>query len=74
MKNGHLIDTLTNVDIQKVVKIGGKVIKIYEAVFYTEIFKISPFRKIIEKLFALRQKFKDEHNPLMQNLVLMNNE
>ena len=30
---------------------------------------MSPFRKVIEKLFALRQKYKDEHNDLMQGLV-----
>ena len=37
--------------------------------FFRENFKISPFRKVIEKLFALRQKYKDEHNNLMQELV-----
>ena len=36
---------------------------------YRENFKISPFRKVIEKLFALRQKYKDEKNDLMQGLV-----
>ena len=37
-------------------------------------FKVSPFGKIIEKLFALRQKFKDENNEGMQLVVklLMN--
>ena len=30
--NGYIIDTLTSVDIQKVVKIGGKVIQTYEGV------------------------------------------
>ena len=60
MRNGYIIDTLTSVDIQKIVKIGGKVIEIYEGVYYRENFEISPFRKGIEKLFALRQKYKDE--------------
>ena len=36
---------------------------------YQEKSKISPFRKALEKLFALRQKYKDEHNDLMQGLV-----
>ena len=62
MRNGYIIDTLTSVDICEIVKIGGKVIEIYEGVFYRGIFKISPFRKVIEKLFASRQKYKDEHN------------
>ena len=65
MRNGYIIDTLTSVDIQESVKIGGKVIEIYEGVIYRENFKISPFRKVIEKLIALRQKYKDEHNDLM---------
>ena len=69
MRNGYIIDTLTSVDIQEIVKTGGRVIQIYEGVIYRENFKISPFRKVIEKLFALRQKYKDEHNDLMQKLV-----
>ena len=66
MRNGYIIDTLTSVDVQEIVKIGGKVIEIYEGVFYRESFKISPFRKDIEKFFALRQKSKDEKNNSMQ--------
>ena len=60
MRNGYIFDTLTSADFQEIVKIGGKVIEIYEGFFYRENFKISPFRKVIEKLFALRQKYKDE--------------
>ena len=58
MRNGYIIDTLTSVDIQEILKIGGKVIQIYEGVLYRENFKISPFRKVIEKLFALRKNIK----------------
>ena len=74
MRNGYIIDTLTSLDLQQTAKIGGKVIEIYEGVTYRENFKISPFRKFIEKLFALRKKYKDEHNYLMQRLfnLLMN--
>ena len=43
-------------DIQELVKIGRKVIEVYEGVIYREYFKKSPFRKVIEKLFTLRQK------------------
>ena len=64
MRIGYIIDTLILVDICKIVKIGGRVIEIYEGVLYRENFKRSPFRKVIEKLFALRQK--NEHNDLMQ--------
>ena len=69
MRNGYIINTLTSVDFQENVKLGGKVTEIYEGVIYRKNFKISPFRKVIEKLFALRQKYKDEGNDLMQNLV-----
>ena len=54
MRNGYIIDTFTSVVIQEIVKIGGKVFETYEGVIYRENFKISPFRKVIEKLFALR--------------------
>ena len=69
MRNGYIIDTITSVDIQEIVKIGGKVVEIYEGVVYRENFKVSPFRKVIEKLIALRQKYKDEKNDSMQGLV-----
>ena len=78
MKNVYFIDTLTSVDICKIVNIGGGVIEIYEGVIYRENFKISPFRKLIEKLIASKkirtyekkyEKNKDEHKDLMQGLV-----
>ena len=53
MKIGYILDTVTSVDIQEFVKIGGKVIEIVEVAIYKENFKISPFRRDIEKLFAL---------------------
>ena len=69
MRNGFIIDTLTSVDIQEIVRIGGKVFEIYEGGIYRENFIISPFRKVAEKLFAARQNNKDERNDLMQGLV-----
>ena len=53
MRNGYFVDTLTSVEIQENVKIGGKVIEIYEGSIYREKFKTSPFRKIIDKLNCL---------------------
>ena len=69
MRNGYIIDYLTPVDIQEIVKIGGRLVEIYEGVIYRENFKVSPFRKVIHRLFALRQKCKDENNDVMQLLV-----
>ena len=34
MRIGYIIETLTSVDIQEIVKISGKVVKIYEGVIY----------------------------------------
>ena len=71
MRNGYIVDTLTSVDIKEIVKIGGKVIEKYERVSYRENFKVSPFKKVIDKLFELGLKYKDENNAVMQLLVKM---
>ena len=69
MPKGCLIQTLTPVDIQEIVTIGGKVIKNYEGVIYQENFTVNPFKKVIDKLIASRQKNKDENNDVLQILV-----
>ena len=56
MRNCRIIDTLTSVDISEIFEMGGTVIEIYEGVICQEILKYHLFRKVIEKLFALRQK------------------
>ena len=68
MRNGYIIDTLISVDILEIVKIGG-VLQVYEGVIYRENFKVSPFKKVIDKLFELRQKYEDEIIDVMQLLV-----
>ena len=47
LRNGYITQVLTSVDIQEIVKIGGRVIEIYEGVIYRENFKIKPFEKVI---------------------------
>ena len=37
--------------------------------FYRDNFYVSPFRNVIDKLFALRQSYKDENNDVKQLLV-----
>ena len=69
MRIGYIVDVLTSVDIQEIVENAGNVIEVFAGVFYCEIFKLSPFRKTIEKLFASRQNYKDERNDLLQGLV-----
>ena len=60
MRNGHITQVLTSVDIQEIIKIGGRVVQIYEGVIYRKNFEVSPFEKTIDELFALGQKYKDE--------------
>ena len=74
MRNGYFIDTLTSADIQETVKLGGKVIQIDEGVTYRKNFRVGPFRKVIGKLYASRQKYKKENNDVRHFLVklLMN--
>ena len=69
MRNGYVVDVLTSVDIQDIVEIVGKVIEIYEGVIYRESFKVPPFKKVIDNLFELRQKYKDENYEVMQLIV-----
>ena len=69
MRNGYIMHTLISVDNQEIVKTGGRVVQIYEGVIYKQNFRISPFRKIIEKLIASGQNYKNEDNHLMKGLV-----
>ena len=74
MRNWEINVTLTSVDICEIVKTCGRVFEFYEVVIWRENFKISPFRKVVEKLFTLRQKYRDEQIDLMQGLekLIMN--
>ena len=58
MRKGYNIDTLTSVDIQEIVEVGGKVIHFYESGICQENSRKSPFGKVIEKLIDSRQKIK----------------
>ena len=69
MRYGYIVDVLTSVDIQEIVQIGSKVIQINEGVICRENFNVSPFKEVVDKLFELRQKYKEENNDVMQLLV-----
>ena len=69
MRIGYIVDVLTSVDIQEMFKTGGKIIDFFEGVVYRENFKVSPFEKVLNNLFELRQKYKDENNDVMQLLL-----
>ena len=66
MRNGYIIDTLTSVNIQEIVKIEGKVIQTYKGFICRENFKVSPFKNVIDNIFELRQKYKAENNDVNQ--------
>ena len=46
MRNGYIIDTLTSVDICEIVKIGGRVIEIYEGVLYRKTLRYHHLEKL----------------------------
>ena len=69
LRNSFLVESFKSVDMQEIVEIGGRNVQIYEGVIYREDFKVSPFRKVIEKLFNLGLKHKNECNGVMQGLV-----
>ena len=56
MRRGFVYDMLTSVDICEIVELGAEAIEIYEGVIYRMSFEKSPFTKVIETLFALKQK------------------
>ena len=60
MTKRYIIDKLTLVVIRETVEVGRKFIKLYEGVIYRENFKKTPFRKIKNKFFTLKQKYRDE--------------
>ena len=69
MRNSYIVDTLNSVDIQKIFKIGVKIIGAYEGVSHRENCKVSPLKKVIIAIFELRQKYKEEKNDVMEVLV-----
>ena len=74
IRNRYIVDVLTVFEIQENFKIGSKVVQIFEGVIHCELFKVSAFKKVIDKLFELRHKYKDENEDVMQllNKLIMN--
>ena len=68
-RNGKCYDVLTSVDIQEIVRCGGKILKIYDGIVYEENFKESPFKDFVKKLFKLRKTYKEEGNNVGYDLI-----
>ena len=48
MRNVKILDNLNSVDSQENVKFGGKVLQLFEGVFYRENVKVSALKKLQE--------------------------
>ncbi|ESP04243.1 hypothetical protein LOTGIDRAFT_170940 [Lottia gigantea] len=59
-RNGFCHDVLTSVDIQEIVKAGGRIIRILDGIVYEENLKTPPYRDYILILIDLRNKYKRE--------------
>ncbi|ESP05396.1 hypothetical protein LOTGIDRAFT_152246 [Lottia gigantea] len=68
-RNGFCSDVLTSVDIQEIVKSGGKIIKILDGIVYEENFKTPPYRDYILILKELRNKYKKEGDMVASNCM-----
>ncbi|ESO99335.1 hypothetical protein LOTGIDRAFT_158421 [Lottia gigantea] len=68
-RNGFCSDVLTSVDIQEIVKAGGRIIRILDGIVYEENFKTPPYRDYILILRDLRNKYKREGNIVGSNCM-----
>ncbi|ESP02769.1 hypothetical protein LOTGIDRAFT_156714 [Lottia gigantea] len=68
-RNGFCHDVLTSVDIQEIVKAGGRIIRILDGIVYEENFKTPPYRNYILILRDLRNKYKREGNIVGSNCM-----
>ncbi|ESO85255.1 hypothetical protein LOTGIDRAFT_176066 [Lottia gigantea] len=72
-RNGFCHDVLTSVDIQEIVKSGGKIIRILDGIVYEENFKTPPYRDYILILKELRNKYKKEGEVVASNCMKLSN-
>ncbi|ESO94750.1 hypothetical protein LOTGIDRAFT_160992 [Lottia gigantea] len=68
-RNGFCSEVLTSVDIQEIVKAGGRIIRILDGIVYEENFKTPPYRDYILILRDLRNKYKQGGNIVGSNCM-----
>ena len=68
-RNGYAEDWFCSVDIQEIVRTGGRIDRIFEGIIYERNFETSPFRTFVQKLFELRKKYKVEKNKVGDDMV-----
>ena len=57
-KNGIVHDTISSVDIQGIIKAGGRIIKIYEGIVYEKNLQVNPYKQFVTRLFTLRKSIR----------------
>ena len=67
-RNGDIIQHLTSVDIEEVVRSGGCIVKILEG-FFCDNLEFNPFERFIIDMTNKRNKFKEENKTLLQTLI-----
>ncbi|ESO82848.1 hypothetical protein LOTGIDRAFT_155884 [Lottia gigantea] len=68
-RNGFCYDVLTSVDIQEIVKAGGRIIRILDGIVYEQNFRTPPYRDYILILRDLRNQFKRDGNIVGSNCM-----
>ena len=58
MRNGYIIDTLTSVDIQELVKIGGRLLKITKVVTIEKILRYRHLEKLSKNCLLYDKNIK----------------
>ena len=68
---GRITDSWTHVELRYAMKLGYIIEKVYETIYYTQTYK--PFKKFVDCMYSLRDKFKSENNPAEHIIkILMN--
>ena len=68
MRNGIIIDTLTNIDIVEIVKCGGIILEVYEG-FFCHNLEYNPYTEFVTDMSEKRDLFKSQGKDLLQNLA-----
>ena len=69
-RNGDIIQHLTTVDIEEVVRSGGYIVKMLED-FICDNLEFIPFERFIIDMTNKRNNFKEENKTLLQTLTEM---
>ena len=67
-RNGDIVQHLTSVDIEEVVKSGGFIVKILEG-FICDNLEFNPFERFIIDMTNKRNKFKEENKTILQTIT-----